>query len=72
MTPYDTSLLDPRPLAPPDPPLDPDPEPYWHLLSADAELEHYAYSPEEVAALLPAYCAHGSFTVRSSTYIPED
>lgn len=62
---YDSPLIDPRPLDPPsywDPP-DPEPDPYWHLLSADHELEDYAHTEEELSQLLPTYLAHGAFTL---------
>lgn len=66
-----TPLLDPRPLAPPDPPPEPEPQRYWHLLSDDHDLEDYAYTEDELNALLPTYVAHGTFTLRPGTYIPD-
>ncbi|MEB3209301.1 MAG: hypothetical protein VKK63_10350 [Synechococcus sp.] len=60
-----TYCPDPRPLAPPDDPPPPDPEPVWHFLSDDWEHEHWITDPAAVPPLLTEYVDRGApFTLR--------
>lgn len=69
---YETPLVDPRPLAPPDPPFELEPQRYWHLLSDDHDHEDYAYTEDELEQLIQRFCALPvPFTVRSGTYTPD-
>jgi len=67
------TCLDPRPLAPPDPALPPEPVPVWHFLSDDWEHEHWAQSADEADQLMEAYALRGvPYTVQQYLVEPTE
>lgn len=67
------TCLDPRPMAPPDPPQAPEPVAVWHFLSDDWEHEHWAQSPDEADQLMEAYALRGDpYTVQQYLVTPDE
>lgn len=53
-----TFCPDPRPLAPPDDPPPPDPEPVWHFIASDGH-EDYVLTEDEITDVTQLYVSAG-------------